>query len=507
MPLNNYRTIALCAAVIFFFTLSPLYPLFSSNVTVSGISLVMGKVIDKETGKGVPGVEIELFENYAGYFRRGTTDNNGEFTVRSVPTGNYRLSVSDIHKTCPGHLIIAGMPESITVPQGKNVCNVHIFLHTGGIIRGTVFHADGKTPFPKVWVSVDPSLPGKPEGVFSDEKGKYELIGLKESNIMINAEKRGFVMVPVSVDIEAGEVIENKNIRMGLGAVSISGKITDAQTSQPIEDAWIIVRYYHLNDNYSGGFDYSNKNGEYSISGLKYPGTYHVGVYKNGYKRSKFKVKLIKGNNSFDFTKEPKKDRKPVNLGPEKKLREKRSSSQSVEGKECSCFEDNLGRSPSEIFSHSCGLVNTPNPEDPQNRPCIKNEHTRDCMQKRCERNRIKFECLDDCERKEVGDKIAFVCGQTDDLNLDINKEGTITLCANNSDLCDFPKTVFHEMFHMCDRAASPEKKSCAEKRAYNALYCVYQTDMDGGLADLFQLKCENCITNGRDCDGSTGLM
>jgi hypothetical protein len=67
---------------------------------------VSGKVIQRETGQGVPGVSVDIININTGDSYDGTTDSNRKFVIKVVPQGIYEISEVDIHMICPEELII-----------------------------------------------------------------------------------------------------------------------------------------------------------------------------------------------------------------------------------------------------------------------------------------------------------------------------------------------------------------------------------------------------------------
>ena len=144
-----------------------------------GISMkVSGKVIQKETGQGIPGIQILLYEIISGENYFADTNERGIFVVRRVPPGIYQISDTFVNMSCPEELIVSEMPERITVTTGRNVINQKIFLGKGATISGCVYAADGVTPIKGVEISAEPWVYGRGDAVFTDSQGKYVLKGL-----------------------------------------------------------------------------------------------------------------------------------------------------------------------------------------------------------------------------------------------------------------------------------------------------------------------------------------
>ncbi len=146
---------------------------------------VSGKVIQRETGKGIPDINIILFEIDEGEEFEGTTDREGNFLIKMVPKGIYEIPEIEIYLSCPQELIIDKMPKKIKVSPGKNISGIDIYLKKGATISGSVYAADGVTPLKGVEIVSDPWIRGKQWRVFTNEQGKYRIIGVsKGENVL-----------------------------------------------------------------------------------------------------------------------------------------------------------------------------------------------------------------------------------------------------------------------------------------------------------------------------------
>ena len=145
-----------------------------TEASINGLYMnVSGKVIQKETGKGIPDVKIVIIETFTGDSFNFITDKDGNFMIRMVPQGTYIISEDDIHLTCPEELIIDEIPGAIKVTMGRNIINLNVYLKRGATISGHVYSADGITPLEDVEMVSDPWLYGKNEAVYTNKQGKY----------------------------------------------------------------------------------------------------------------------------------------------------------------------------------------------------------------------------------------------------------------------------------------------------------------------------------------------
>jgi len=195
---------------------------------------ISGTVVD-ENGDPIPGarVSVEQYFPTDGKPRkfvraRGKTDDDGTFTIESVPPGRFVLVAS-----------IEGRPpaksDEITVADGEPVEGVRIASTPGGILYGTVTDAGGQ-PVEGVRVSVDRlsmTAPNTMRPATTDVDGRYELVGMPRGPFSIRTFKQGFTSRVLSaitteargesqLDIEIAE--GDKTEFTGIGAVLIPRK-------------------------------------------------------------------------------------------------------------------------------------------------------------------------------------------------------------------------------------------------------------------------------------------
>jgi hypothetical protein len=288
-----------------------LFLCFIQGTTAENHMSVSGKLINRETGKGVPGVNIILFELDEGEEFEGITDKEGKFTIKISHKGKYEISEIDIYFTCPPELLIHKMPKKIKISPGKNISGINIYLKKGATISGYVYAADGVTPLKGVEISSLPWIRGKDESVFTNEQGKYVILGVSKGDKCIRATAPGFADESCRLDVKPGRNYENKNFILGKGDVSVKGKVFSEKDNQLIKDALLFFIYSRLTEHYSAGSAKTDKNGKYSIIGLKYPGTFEISVGHEEYEIIDSRlIELKKGENVLNFKLKPKKNRK-----------------------------------------------------------------------------------------------------------------------------------------------------------------------------------------------------
>ena len=269
---------------------------------------VSGKVIDRETRKGIPDINIILFEIDEGEEFEGTTDREGNFLIKMVPKGIYEIPEIEIYLSCPQELIIDKMPKKIKVSPGKNISGINIYLKKGATISGSVYGADGVTPLKGVEIVSDPWIRGKHESVFTNEQGKYRITGVAKGKKYIHVSASGFADESCILTVKPGRNYDNKNFILGKGEVSVKGKVISEKDNQLIKGILLFFIYSRPTEHYSAGTAETDKNGEYSIIGLKYPGTFKLSIIHEAYEIIDNRlIELKHGENVLDFKLKPKK--------------------------------------------------------------------------------------------------------------------------------------------------------------------------------------------------------
>src|SRR6266851_5074941 len=170
----------------------------------------------------------------------------------------------------------------------KTGAKVDVAIGTG-VIRGRVLAAATGEPLRKARVSIS-SDAGEHDPVFSDNDGRFELIGLQAGRHTLSAAKAGYVTTKFGarrlidratpVEVADGSVIEHIEIRLPRGA-AINGHVVDDLGDPLVDQSVTAGRVVHTGGRatfvQSGSAGRTDDLGEYRISGLP-AGTYVVSV-------------------------------------------------------------------------------------------------------------------------------------------------------------------------------------------------------------------------------------
>ncbi|MCP4148231.1 MAG: hypothetical protein GY757_10825, partial [bacterium] len=170
-----------------------------------------------------------------------------------------------------------------------------------------MFHSDGITPAKRAAISRARWFHGRAKYVYTDENGKYTIIGLSGGRKQVLADLDGYTVISGEVDVQVGKAVENIDFILGQGKISVKGKILSAIDNREIENATIFFLSRKTGEKYSGGEDKSDNNGNYSILGFLEPGKFKVSIIHDEFVSIRTEVELKPGENNLDFEMQPEK--------------------------------------------------------------------------------------------------------------------------------------------------------------------------------------------------------
>ncbi len=241
---------------------------------------------------------------------RATTDEEGRFTIKSVPAGSYTVLPHTPALVVGADTSLAQPGKTVTLGDGEEVDGIDFSLVKGGVITGRVTDAEGR-PLIEQRVNiirVDERGQRAPTPYFNpfmfstDDRGVYRIYGMLAGRYKVSvgeASDSGMVRIGFgggsyprtfhpdvadesrapAVEVSAGGEATGIDIKLGrpTRTYAATGRIIDADTSKPLAN----LQYGHAplnrDQRMSGGFGWTanrtNNNGEFRIDGLS-PGRY-----------------------------------------------------------------------------------------------------------------------------------------------------------------------------------------------------------------------------------------
>ncbi|NOY07052.1 MAG: carboxypeptidase regulatory-like domain-containing protein, partial [Chlorobi bacterium] len=248
---------------------------------LNALAGISGTVTDAASGKGISRAEILIEAANGNFKRRAWTGRDGKYHA-PLPAGTYIVRAVAPHYA-PEWYKEKDDPtkaDQVVVATGASVNDIDFTLDRwGGVISGKVADEAGN-PIAKAWVRVwghgpviTPRIPffGKAE---TNQNGEYEIIGLPPGKYYVSASAKGFMMefYDDQPDIRNADKVEVKNNQTTSGidftlakGGSISGRVIDEKTGQPIRHALVGVRGKGVGKSLGARTD---ADGKYTIVGL-----------------------------------------------------------------------------------------------------------------------------------------------------------------------------------------------------------------------------------------------
>ena len=239
---------------------------------------VSGTVTDEDTGKGLPGVRVNLNGRSNLY---SETDKEGKFAVKLLKPGKYSISFTPLFPHC---CLTQG---EIDIEPGKNVI-FNASAKIGGTIRGNVLYSDTKKPFPGVSINAFARFAGMAKETSKDD-GSY-FLGVDNGRFCPSPDycieakcniPNVAYKVLLGVIVEKGKETKAEDILFDLNdPTGIDGFITSSLNGKPLIGVHIYIinldKRYPITDRFVRMGDiYTNSDGYYYINNLE-PGTYLI---------------------------------------------------------------------------------------------------------------------------------------------------------------------------------------------------------------------------------------
>jgi protocatechuate 3,4-dioxygenase beta subunit len=271
-------------------------------------------------GKAAPGVVVVATPGEIGPDRREvartTTDYEGNYRLTGLPAGRFSISPVAPTMLASSDNMYGGMGRSVIVSEGETIEKIDFTLTRGGVITGRITDADGR-PVIEERVQLTPvdnpyrsRVAGysNPFMYQTDDRGVYRLYGVSPGRYTLSvgvspqegmvragmvgrtyyqrtfypgetdSQKAGIIEVP-----EGGEV---KDVDIKLGqrspAFSVSGRVTDAATGQPVANLLIGYGTYNQSQKRMGAFGFgqsrTDARGQFTLEGIV-PGSFAAFVW------------------------------------------------------------------------------------------------------------------------------------------------------------------------------------------------------------------------------------
>jgi protocatechuate 3,4-dioxygenase beta subunit len=270
--------------------------------------------------KAAPGVVVVAGPGEFGPDRRevarATTDYEGNYRLMGLPAGRYSISPVAPTMIGPSDNMYGGMGRSVIISEGEMIEKIDFTLTRGGVITGRVTDADGKPVIEERMQLTPADNPNRqrftgysnPFMYQTDDRGVYRIYGVPPGRYTLSAgisPQDGMVRVgmvsrnyyqrtfyPGETDsqkagiIEVSEGGEAKDIDIKLGqrsqAFTVSGKVTDATTGQPVTNVPVGYGSYNQAQKRMGGYGFgqsrTDARGQFTLEGIV-PGSFAAFVW------------------------------------------------------------------------------------------------------------------------------------------------------------------------------------------------------------------------------------
>jgi hypothetical protein len=221
---------------------------------------VSGKILD-ENNQPLGGVTLTLTPGFLYTY----TDAEGNYSISLVNDDTYTISPDKSGYTF-------NPPSSMVTIAGGADSSGNDFNGTSLDIRGHVMEGANGVGGVKVWLQSGPTT-------YTLADGSYEFQGVLTGMDTVYAKLPGYSFNPVSQSVIVGATDVNDVDFAATGGqptYTISGKVLDAVTSDPIVDAVVSLQPDYI-------FVHTDATGAYSFTGLA-PDEYKVNAYLQGYK-------------------------------------------------------------------------------------------------------------------------------------------------------------------------------------------------------------------------------
>lgn len=250
---------------------------------VKGASIT-GVVTDKDTGAGLDGQWVYVYDTAGSCIKVSMTDSSGTYSVTGLASGSYRVQFHGdagyLGQWYDGKQDLAtAIPVTVTAPSETG--GINGALRKGASITGMVTDSVSGAPVAGVEVVAYAAANGNwAISATTDSSGVYTVKGL-DGNCKVRFSGGGYIEqwysadgggVATAVTAVAPNTTNGINVSMVKGG-SIAGTVTDSTTGAGIP--YLPVYAYVPGSGSYLSYDYTDSTGAYTLSGLS-SGSYQV---------------------------------------------------------------------------------------------------------------------------------------------------------------------------------------------------------------------------------------
>lgn len=240
---------------------------------------IAGTVTDASNGNPVSGATVDIYSGFT-LVTSTVTDGSGNYSVSGLAPGTYIVagSAPNYSSEIRGAIVVSNVTTTVDIPLDPNP----------GTLSGTVTNSVTTDPIAGAKVSVYEGMV-LITTVLTDGSGNYLVSGLLPGTYNVLAEATDF-----QEEVKTAVITSNSNtvVDFALDPLpgTISGTVTDANTTDPIPNATVFV----VKDGMLFGVGVTDANGDYVIPSLP-PGTYSVVCGADGY-QTEFTTAVVSQN-------------------------------------------------------------------------------------------------------------------------------------------------------------------------------------------------------------------
>jgi hypothetical protein len=239
-------------------------PLTGLVLTVKAGATIRGQVTGLRPDE--PKVVEIVAQGQGGFLGAASTNSDGSYAIHGVPGGPVKVMAQTYSQRI--------VSRSIEIPEGAQELTLNIEFPRVARLSGRVTR--GGKPVAARIVSASPRSADSAAGSEkTDHNGMYVIDGLSEDDYVIGLAKEWTKSVRVS-----GDTV----LDIELPALSVSGRVVEANSGQPLSGVTVQVRSFSS----TGDAGVSRTNitdslGRFSVEGVE-PGEYQIVAHKSGFK-------------------------------------------------------------------------------------------------------------------------------------------------------------------------------------------------------------------------------